>query len=67
MRIMNNAGEFQAEVKSDAEAADWWLENGHVGDYVDETDVYLIKIVEQVRPDADYFYTDGSVTLVVDA
>lgn len=52
MRISNDAGEVVAEVKSDAEAADWWLANGRSGDHVVETGESLSDIASNVRPDA---------------
>ena len=55
--VSNVAGGVMFVAKSDAEACQWWLDSGRVGDMID--DELAADVVAEVLPD-DEFHYDGN-------
>jgi hypothetical protein len=56
MNIMNIKGKQVTTARSDAEAARWFLDNGHKGDYLEDTGEPLGDIALLIFEDAEWGY-----------
>lgn len=64
--IINQDGEVVATVRSDAEAARWFLDQGSDGDRLEDTGEALMLIVDLIFEDAEWhFNAVGNVVTTV--
>jgi len=64
--IINRTGHKIAEVRSDAEAVRWFLDNGRKGDRLEDTGEPLADIAALIFEDAEFHYdADGKVVTTV--